>query len=115
MKFPTTDDFLEAFGLEPIKEDPSLAYCRYVKQSPSGEMDIDVSFSAVSESFQVVLRCNGRDVVTISSEKARFVEIFNDDSGAGVRAVFDLRDVTSEAVVTFEPELGCRWWTLRSA
>ena len=92
MKFPTTDDFLEAFGLEPIEEDSSLAYCRYVKQSLNEEMSIDVSFSAVSESFQIVLRYNGRDVVTISSEKTRFVEIFRDNSGVGVRAVFDLCD-----------------------
>jgi hypothetical protein len=31
MKFPSTGEFLEAFGIEPIEEDPSMAYCRYVK------------------------------------------------------------------------------------
>lgn len=115
MKFPSTDDFLQAFGIEPIEEDSSLAYCRYAKQSPDGELEIDISFSAVSESFQVVLRHNGCDVVTVSSEKARLVEIFSDESGSGIRAIFNLGDVMSEAVVTFEPKLTCRWWTLRSA
>lgn len=114
MNFPSTDDFLEAFGIAPIEEDPSLAYCRYVKQASEGEMEIDISFSAVSESFQVVLRCGGREVATISSERVKLIEIRSDDSGSGIHAVFDIGDVTSEAFVMLEPEPRCHWWTLRS-
>lgn len=114
MNFPSTDDFLEAFGIEPVEEDPSMAYCRYVKTAASGELQIDISFSAVTESFQVVLRCSGREVATISSEKVKSIELRRDGSGSGVYVVFDIGGVTSEAWVKLEPELNCRWWTLRS-
>jgi hypothetical protein len=114
MKFPTTDDFLEAFGLEPIEVDSSTAYCRYVKSSRDRQMEIDLSFSAVSGSFQVVLRCNQREVVTISSESTKLVEIVKENTEQGVRAVFDLHGATSEALVVLEPDVSCRWWTLNA-
>lgn len=114
MEFPSTTDFLEAFGIEPVEEDPSMAYCRYVKRSSDGLQELDISFSAVAESFQVVLRCGGNELVTVSSEKVRLVELRHDQSGSGVHVVFDVHDGTSEAVVTLEPDLHCRWWTLRS-
>lgn len=115
MKFPSTQDFLEKFGIAPIEEDPSLAYCRYVKTSSSiEEMEVDISFSAVSDSFQVILRIKGKDVAIISSERTELVEIFKESAGSGIRAVFDLQGVTSEAIINLEPELTCRWWTLRT-
>ena len=113
MEFPSTVDFLETFGIEPIEEDPSMAYYRYVKQSNDGRQELDISFSAVSESFQVVLRCGGKEAMTVSSEKVRLVELRRDHSGSGVHVVFDVRDGTSEAAVTLEPDLHCHWWTLR--
>lgn len=115
MNFPNTDDFLEAFGIEPIEEDPSMAYCRYVKASTDGGLEIDISFSAVTESFQVVLRCNGHEVSTISSEKVKSIELRQNGTDAGVHVVFNIQGVTSEALVSLEPKLNCRWWTLRSA
>lgn len=114
MEFPSKFDFLETFGIEPVEEDPSMAYCRYVKQSSDGLQDLDISFSAVAASFQVVLRCGGKELVTVSSEKVRLVELRRDQSGSGIHVVFDIREGTSEAVVTLEPDLHCHWWTLRS-
>lgn len=114
MEFPSTADFLEAFGIEPIEEDPSMAYCRYLKESPGGLQEMDVSFSAVSESFQVVLRFSGKEVVKVSSEKVRFVKLWHDQSGSGIHVMFDVGDGVSEAVITLEPDLHCHWWTLRS-
>ena len=114
MDFPSPADFLEAFGIEPVEEDPSMAYCRYVKQSIDGHQELDVSFSEVAASFQVVLRCGGKEVVTVSSEKVRLVELRRDQSGSGIHVVFDVHDGTSEAVLTLEPDLHCHWWTLRS-
>lgn len=113
MNFPNTIEFLEAFGLEPIEEDPNMAYCRYVKQSIDG-IELDISFSAVTESFQVVLRFRDKELVTVSSERVRFIEIMNDHFGSGIRVVFDVQGGTSEAVVRIEPDLHCYWWTLRS-
>lgn len=114
MNYPSTADFFDAFGIEPVEEDPNMAYCRYLKESIDGLQELDISFSAVADSFQVVLRCGGKEVMTVSSEKVRLVEIRRDRSGSAIHVVFDIHDGTSEAVVTLEPDLHCRWWTLRS-
>ncbi len=115
MKFPSTSDFLEAFGLEPIEEDSSMAYCRYVKESDDGSQEFDFSFSGVAESFQLILRCNGNELITISSENVRLVEIRSDKADACIHVVFDVNHGTSEATLTMEPRLHCHWWTLRGS
>ena len=53
MRFPTRLEFLEAFGIEPIQEDPTEGYCRYAKQSRDGKTEVEFSLSAAGESFQV--------------------------------------------------------------
>ena len=113
MEFPGTADFLEAFGIEPVEQDPSMAYCRYVKQSGDGLQELDVSFSAVAESFQVVLRCGNKETIRISSENVRKIEIHRDQLSSGVRVFFKVRDGVSAAVVLIEPDLHCHWWTLK--
>lgn len=115
MDFPSTDDFLQEFGISPVEEEPSMAYCRYVKASSGGELEVDVSFSAVSESFQVVLRCNGNEVAKVSSEKVKSIEIRQDVSCSGIYVVFDIHGLTSAAWIELEPRLNFRWWALRSA
>lgn len=70
---------------------------------------MDFSFSAVSESFQVILRCGGEELATISSEGVRLIEIRNDQSGAGVHVVFDVGSGKSEATLIMEPYLHCHW------
>lgn len=114
MKFPSTKDFYDVFNINPVEEDPTMAYCRYVKSSEDGFLEMDVSFSAVAESFQIVLKCNSKDVVTISSEKARLVELQQDQAGSRVHVLFDIDGVVSEAVATLHPHLHCHWWTLRN-
>lgn len=114
MNFPSSFDFEEAFGLEPLEEDSSLAYCRYVKKSNDGLQEIDISFSGVADSFQVVFRLGGKEIITLSSEKVKAIQLRRDQSGADLHISFDLNDVTSEAVVTLEPDLHCSWWLLRS-
>lgn len=114
MKFPSTSDFLEEFGIEPVEVDPSLALCRYTKKSKNSELEVDVSFSAVMKSFQVVLRLSMQELAVISSENVKSIELVRDSSGAGVHVVFESCDSISEARVIFEPEVSCRWWTLRN-
>ena len=114
MEFPSTFDFLETFGIEPIEEDSSMAYCRYLKQSNDGRLELDMSFSAVANSFQVILRCDGKKTMAMSSEKVRLIELRCDSLGSGIHVVFDVSDGTSEAVVILEPDLYCSWQTLRT-
>jgi hypothetical protein len=114
MEFPSTVDFLEAFGIEPVEEDPSMAYCRYVKHSTDGLQALEISFSGVAGSFEVVLRHDNNELAKISSETVRLIELRREKSSAGIHVVFDLHGATSEAVVTLEPDLHFHWWTLRS-
>jgi hypothetical protein len=114
MEFPDTFEFLEEFGIKPLEEDTSMAYLRYVKQAKDGGHELDISFSAVVKSFQVVMRYYDQELVTISSEKVQHIKLWRDQSGAGVRVVFDIHGVIAEAVVTLEPELFCHWWTLQA-
>jgi hypothetical protein len=115
MEFPSKDEFLGVFGIEPVEENPNMAYCRYVKTGSAGKLEIDFSFSAVTESFQVVLRCGGEEVAEVSSEKVKSIKISQDNLASYVHVVFDIDGVTSEALIRLEPELNCRWWTLRKA
>lgn len=114
MNFPGKQVFLENFGIEPAEEDPGLALCLYRVRSPHGDTEAEISFSAVSESFQVRLLCNGREVMNFASERVKLIEMYRDETGSGVRAVFDVRGVSSEAVVILAPEIACRWWLLRT-
>ena len=113
MDFPSESDFLEEFGIEPIEVDPSLALCRYTVKSSRSDLELDISFSPVMESFQVVLRLPMQELAVISSERVKSIEVVRDGFEAGVRVVFDISDSISEAMVMFEPDLSCRWWTLR--
>ncbi|HDS1581221.1 TPA: hypothetical protein QEL15_003327 [Stenotrophomonas maltophilia] len=112
MQFPGENHFLEAFGIEPVEVDQSLALYRYKVKSRNGDLELDLSFSAVMRSFQVELRMAMHELAIISSEGVRSIEIVEDGSEAGVRVVFDICGSTSEAMITFEPELKCRWFTL---
>lgn len=113
MIFPGKEEFLREFGLEPVEEDSSMALCRYRVRSERRGLEIDISFSAVLESFEVVVYCNGYEIASLVSERVNKIEMRNDSSGSGIRAVFDIQGVRSEAVVNFEPEIACRWWAIR--
>lgn len=115
MEFPTEDDFLEEFGIEPVEVDQSLALCRYEMKSKNSDLKLEFSFSAVMESFQVVLKTSKHELAIISSESVKSIEFVRGGSEAGVRVVFDICGSTSEAMVILEPDLKCRWWTLRKA
>ncbi|HEY1026491.1 MAG TPA: hypothetical protein VGE28_02580 [Pseudomonas sp.] len=114
MKFPSVNDFLMEFGIEPVELDPSLSLCRYIVKSRSSELEVDFSFSDVMGSFQVVLRLAEQELAIISSESVKFIELFRNDEGAGVHVFFDIYDSISEAWVMLEPDVSCRWWTLRN-
>ena len=114
MEFPDPDDFLEEFGIEPVEIDLSLSLCRYIKKSGSNELEVEFSFSSVMRSFQVVFRIAEQELAIISSESVKFIKLVRDDAGAGVHVVFDVCNSTSEAWVMLEPDVSCRWWTLRN-
>jgi hypothetical protein len=115
MELPSKLDFLMEFGLDPVEEDPSMALYRYVKQSDDGLQELAVSFGGVCRSFQVILRCGGNELMSMTSESVEHIKIRRDKSGAGsLHVLFDLQGTISEALVTLEPELRCDWWILRA-
>jgi hypothetical protein len=114
VKFPSTTEFLEAFGLEPREEDPSMASCRYSKASADGKHEIEFSFSAVTDSFQAILRYEGKELVTLSAEQVSSIQLRHDLPGSGVRVFFEQTGARSEAVVRLEPDLHCYWWSVRA-
>ena len=114
MIFPSELEFLEAFGLDPVETDTSIGMCRYIQNSKTSGIEIDISFSAVMKSFQVALRLFKHEIATISSENVSSIEIVNDAQGEGIHIIFDICDSISEARVTLYPEITCRWWTLRN-
>lgn len=113
MNFPSELDFLESFGIEPISVDPSTAFCRYTKKSPDGCSEVDFSFSAVAESFQVAFRCSGEEVACLSAEGVSLIEFDKTPKGSGVRVKFDVNGLRSEAEITLEPIVHCSWWSIR--
>jgi len=115
MRFPSALDFLEKFGIEPIEEDPSMAFFRYNTKSRDEEVELEISFSGVAKSFQIILRCGQREIAVLSSENVASIEIRSDKSGEGIYVIFDIAGVASEAWILLEPDLNCRWWTLRTA
>ncbi|MDD2034206.1 hypothetical protein T3A99_01340 [Pseudomonas sp. N-137] len=114
MEFPSEYDFLEKFGMEPVEVDPGLALCRYIKKSESNQLEVDVSFSAVMRSFQIVLRISEHELVNVSSENVRSIKLVRDGSEAGMHVLFDVGDTVSEAKIILEPEISCRWWILQN-
>lgn len=115
LNFPSSYDFLEKFGIEPVEEDESINLFRYIKSSQSGEVEIDISFSEIMKSFQITLRISGREISTVSSESVRSIKFFSDNSGDGLHVIFDINKAVSEVRVVFEPDISFRWWTLSNA
>ncbi|WNW12254.1 hypothetical protein RRX38_14240 [Pseudomonas sp. DTU_2021_1001937_2_SI_NGA_ILE_001] len=91
-----------------------MALYRYKNKSDNSELEIDVSFSAVMKPFQILLRLATQELVVTSSENVKSIELVRDNAGAGLYVAFEIRDSISEARVIFEPEVSCRWWTLRN-
>ena len=112
MKFPDEIEFLESFGLEPIEFDLSMSYYRYIKKSKNGLVELDISFNAISSSFQVVLINNGREISVCSSENVCLLEIRNTRKGFGIHVIFEINGQKSEVEVTLEPDLHVYWWLI---
>ena len=114
MVFPDKDQFLQAFGIEPMEEDPSLALCRYKVRSDERDLELLITFSAVQKTFELLLYCSGHEVINLVSERTTKIELYRDSSGDGVRACFDIDGAQAEAIVTLAPEIKCRWWLIRA-
>lgn len=113
MDFPSTNDFLAEFGIEPEGTDSSLALYRYIQSSADGTVKLEFSFSVIMKSFQAVLTdLSDRKLAVISSEGVKCINLWRDNTGAGIHVIFDIRGLISDARVTLEPDLSCCWWTL---
>ena len=112
MTFPSEEEFLAAFGVEPMESDLSVGSFLYVFEDCDGPLKAMVSFNAVERSFQVRLLIAGRDVIVVSSEKVESLRIHQDRRSSGLRAIFDIDGIISEAEVIVSPALSSRWWAL---
>lgn len=111
MNFPTTKDFLLQFGFEPVETDPEQAFYRYLVLSHDGLSELDMAFNAKNHSIQIIFRLSsGKELAVITSDKVSRINFKRDKFGAGIHVVFELDGLSSEAVVTFEPQLACHWW-----
>lgn len=54
MLYPSSYDFLEAFGLVPVEVDLSIGLYRYIQQANNTALEIDILFSVMMKSFQIV-------------------------------------------------------------
>ena len=113
MRHPSSSDFMEALGVAPVEEDPSEGYFRYLISGEQG-CELDLSFNVVAASFQVVLRCNGDEMVRLSSEMTRFIDLRREERGVSLYVEFDLPHCSAAAEVMLEPRLHCHWWALRA-
>lgn len=114
MDFPSPDDFLEAFGVDPDYVDEEDIFFRYSFKSKSEDYSASISFDAIAESFQIDLLLRGDEVMTISSEKVKSISIVDDVSWAGVRVLFDYNGLASEARINLRTDPKINWWVIRA-
>ncbi len=111
MSYPSNLDFLEAFGLDGVDVDESTLCRRYSKSSDDGSLRLDFSFSEIENSFQVTLYVRDAVGMTVSSENVLSGAIRRGASSS-IHVVFGLKGAISEASITLDPDIHCRWWTL---
>lgn len=114
MNFPAPNDFLEAFGLYPDSTDEADLFFKYVCRSKAGHAVASLSFSGISESFQINLSSCGEEVMVISSEQVDSISIYEGEYDSGVKVIFSHNGLSSEARITLEPDLKINWWMLRA-
>lgn len=112
MNTPGREDFLAAFGLEPAEEDALTALCRYVVIR--GDQELELSFSAVTDSVHVLLRVDGRECVNFLSESVQSVDITNDARGPGVRLVIEAPGEQAEGFVGIDTAVHFHYRRLRT-
>ncbi|MCC8395607.1 hypothetical protein LJ656_23790 [Paraburkholderia sp. MMS20-SJTR3] len=112
MDFPTTDYILAEFGIEPVEQEAEIALSSYCVISKEGDLKLNFSFSEVFRSFQVRLCIDGREIMDFTSENVHRIEIYRDNIGEGIRAIFEIQGVKAECVVRLNPDIQCRWWLL---
>lgn len=113
MKIPSELDFLAALGIEPIDSDPVEGTYSYLIQTPDGERELDISFSALMDFFQLRYRVKGEEVIYLSSERAQSIELFHERNRTTLKVIFEIEGVDAEAIISLAPQLHCHWTVLK--
>lgn len=113
VQIPSELDFLAALGIEPVDSIPAEGGYHYLIQSPDGERELDINFSAIVDFFQLRYRVKGEEVVYLSSEKLQSIELFHDKNRTTLKVIFDIDGVDAEAVVALTPQMHCSWSLLK--
>jgi hypothetical protein len=89
-----------------------MAFCRYVVIR--GDQELELSFSAVTDSVHVLLRVDGRECVNFLSESVQSVDIMNDSRGPGVRFVIEAPGEQTEGFVGIDTAVHFHYRRLRA-
>lgn len=112
MKFPSDEEFIDCLGLHPVETDADMAYAKFSTMDSEGVI-ADFSYSAVSQSFQVVISCVGREVALLSSECVESIDVFESAGESGVRVACKIGGIDTEISLTTSPRIRCKWWLLK--
>lgn len=81
MRVPSRDEFLQHFGLEPKCYEFDDTVVGYSFQDHLGRYSLEISFSEVAASFQVIVRVDGCEVAVFSTELVTGIAIVEEIAG----------------------------------
>lgn len=111
---PSANDFLAAFGVEPVEARPQDGYWCYAFDAGRG-LTLRFSFCTHDTSVQTRVIVDGRTVSTVSHEGASEIRILDEGRMARIEVTFDSSlALTTHLVVDVLPEVRVTWASLRA-
>jgi hypothetical protein len=112
---PSENDFLAAFGVEPIESAPQDGFWCYSFESDDGNA-VRLSFNIHERSVQTVWMFKGRAVCTVVHENADEIRISNEVGAANISATFahERDECRTQLRLQIAPDLEINWTSLRT-
>ena len=115
MQYPSEQDFLELLDLEAEIRDEGALAVHYTITTESSPLQVEFSFSPVTDSFQAALSHSSQLISTISSDNVLDIQITKSAQKSVICVQMKYEGMTSEATITVSPSIHMNWWTLRSS
>ena len=103
---PSENDFLAAFGVEPVEAEPADGYWCYEFTAEDGE-GLRFSFNVHERSVQTVWTSRGRPVCTVVHENASAVRV--EEGAIRVEFIHEPNECRTTLHVQVFPEVVVRW------